>query len=180
MAHQAVISQLYAEERDLGIQLFLLGEERERQLKERLEKERLAVCSTDLPHLRPDIVDPRGRLGVFPKDRMTMVYDAYAYTAIQRTTSGYSSKKVQGRENFTVLCPTHAPGQDVQNYSRPNPYDSRLGPDMWSRVNIVDGKYVREVDGRVIHNQPRQGEPFEAIYAHFEFPELPEAPRVPR
>ena len=129
------------------------------------------------PHKRFDSWSELNKLGVFPKDRMTMVYTAH--TAIQRT-SDYDGRERRRDVSFNIYCPEHAPKSDSQSYSRPNSYDSKLGPDEWTRVIVKDGRQVRELDGRETYGEPEQGGIAQEVYEHFGYPAIPAIPDMPR
>ncbi|HBB76865.1 MAG: hypothetical protein A2186_03345 [Candidatus Levybacteria bacterium RIFOXYA1_FULL_41_10] len=153
--------------------------ERERQLRAQLDSQGLAICLVEgasgwvNPHTRSDSIwtaswDELNKLGVFPKDQMTMVYKEG--TSQRKVGGAYGGFETYRYHDFQSFCPEHAPEPERKNYK-----DSE-DQSMWTRAQLKDGKYVREVDGEIVYDSPDQGKVQQALYEHFGYPPIPEIP----
>lgn len=172
-------SRLMDEKVSLQLEQQYLLNERERQLRARLDSEGLAICFVEGssswvdPHKRLKSGNSSSRVGVFPKDQMTIIHTAN--TAIQRT-SDFARREPRREVETAFYCHLHIPvGSVFSNYSFPNSHDPRLGPDMFTQVTFKDGKYFADVDGSVV-GTPTQGMVREEVYQHFGFPTVPSIP----
>lgn len=147
-----------------------LKEVRREMLEQLLDERGLAVCSNRLGHHREGAPEEE-KLGVFPTSQLRLLLRS----RVVSTGSEYT-ESLKRKATLELLCPCHFP--EEPNTVRPS--REKIGGELDIASEIVerDGRLVTVVNSIDVTDLPVERYYSEAIYRHFELPELPELPRL--